>query len=202
MEEFEKNNMDAPEKQVKTEANTTKAAEGANVFEEKAREKQASLPNQKAEATVYNTSIPAPTKYDHAQRSYRDTLLAEQQMTYAPTPERNGPAIAALILGIISMVMVIIPIIGWIIGFGTSVAGIVLGIYGVKNRQKRGMAIAGLVLSILALMLIVVITIIFIVLIISSVINGINSYSYRYYAQPYGSNPFDSFFPSWEYYVR
>ena len=57
-------------------------------------------------------------------------------------------ATAALVLGIISLVAWLIPI----IGYPVTIVGLVLGIKSVKS-EKRGMAIAGIVMSALGLVL-------------------------------------------------
>lgn len=60
----------------------------------------------------------------------------------------GGKAIASLILGVFGMVAWFIPL----FGVPVTVVGLVMGINGMKSRQ-RGMAIAGLVLSIIGLVL-------------------------------------------------
>ncbi|MBR3575257.1 MAG: hypothetical protein IKN97_08850 [Lachnospiraceae bacterium] len=57
-------------------------------------------------------------------------------------------ATAALVLGIISLVAWLIPI----IGYPVTIVGLVLGIKSVKS-EKRGMAIAGIVMSSIGLVL-------------------------------------------------
>lgn len=64
-------------------------------------------------------------------------------------------AIAALILGICSLVFCWVPI----LGFGCGIAATILGAIGKnKNPDKRGMAIAGLVMGIIGVVLGVIIT--------------------------------------------
>jgi len=63
----------------------------------------------------------------------------------------NGKATASLVLGLISIVAWIIPV----IGLPTTIAGLVLGIKGL-GPQRRGTAIAGIVLSIIFLVITVV----------------------------------------------
>lgn len=58
-------------------------------------------------------------------------------------------AVASLILGIVGLVLSFFPFIGWI-GMVLAVVGIILGAIGRKDESKRGMATAGLVLSIIA----------------------------------------------------
>ena len=57
-------------------------------------------------------------------------------------------AIAAMIVGIISLVFCWVPVLNWIL----PVLGVIFGAVGIKvNPDKAGMAIAGLVTSIIAL---------------------------------------------------
>ena len=74
----------------------------------------------------------------------------------APQPKMSGMAIASLILGIASLCVTWIPVVG-MVGFVTSIAGAILGFMGMKQVEQqpqtysgKGIAIAGLVLSILA----------------------------------------------------
>jgi hypothetical protein len=61
--------------------------------------------------------------------------------------ETNGPAIASLVLGIVSL------FISWIPFFGLAmpIVGLVMSSIGMKRLSGKGMAVAGLVLSIIAL---------------------------------------------------
>jgi hypothetical protein len=69
---------------------------------------------------------------------------------YGP-PRNSKLAIASLILGIISLPMVLIPVVGPIVALIGLVLGIV-GIVGASRRNlKRGIGIAGIVLSVLGL---------------------------------------------------
>ena len=60
-------------------------------------------------------------------------------------------AIASLILGIISLVLSFFGL--GIISVFTAIIGIILGVLGRKDPEKKGMATAGLVCSIIALVL-------------------------------------------------
>ena len=72
-----------------------------------------------------------------------------QPMVPPPAPQKDnkGFAIAALVLGIISLCAWLFPI----CGFPVAIAGIVLGILGLKS-SSRTMAIVGIVLCGLALL--------------------------------------------------
>lgn len=83
----------------------------------------------------------------------------------APTPPpapdaaqsggKKGFAIAALVLGILSLCASV----RWFCGGPISVAGIVMGVLGMKSSARK-MAIAGLILSAIGLVLLVVVIII------------------------------------------
>lgn len=60
-------------------------------------------------------------------------------------------AIASLVLGIISLVLSFFGL--GIISVFTAIIGIILGVLGRKDLEKKGMATAGLVCSIIALVL-------------------------------------------------
>jgi len=79
------------------------------------------------------------------QQQYQQFPMAGGQ----PVADRGkyGQAIASLVLGIISMITWLIPL----FGFPTAVAGLILGIGGLKSSHKA-MAIIGIVLSSLALL--------------------------------------------------
>ena len=64
------------------------------------------------------------------------------------SPDRQGPAIASFVLGVLNLLTWCIPV----IGFFMAVAGIVTGIFGIKS-SKRGFAVAGIVLSAIGLIL-------------------------------------------------
>ena len=64
------------------------------------------------------------------------------------SPDRQGPAIASFVLGVLNLLTWCIPV----IGFFMAVAGIITGIFGIKST-KRGFAIAGIVLSTIGMIL-------------------------------------------------
>ena len=69
-------------------------------------------------------------------------------MSLEETDRSNSKATASLVLGLISIVAWIIPL----IGFPTTITGLVLGIRGLGPR-RRGKAIAGILLSVIFLVL-------------------------------------------------
>jgi hypothetical protein len=66
----------------------------------------------------------------------------------APTPAGDGKAIWSLCLGLFGLIALILPT----IGLPTTITGLVLGIKSV-NGPRKGMATAGIVLSIIGLVL-------------------------------------------------
>ncbi len=89
---------------------------------------------------------------------------------YAPEPEptaprerktSNGVGLAALIVGVVSLVGSVIPLLNYASGF-LALVGIVLGITGLilKDRPK-GMALGGLISSVVALILSIVLAIVY-----------------------------------------
>jgi len=75
--------------------------------------------------------------------------LTETETNYQPQKKDNyGLAITSLALGIFSLLAWFLPI----CGFPISVIGLILGIIGM-NSSKRGLAIAGIVMSSIGLLL-------------------------------------------------
>ncbi len=74
----------------------------------------------------------------------------QPEVVYPPPPPANkqGVAIAALVLGILNLAAWCLPI----CGFPMAIAGIITGVIGLKS-SSRGMAIAGLALSAIGLIL-------------------------------------------------
>lgn len=67
----------------------------------------------------------------------------------AQPTQANGPGIASLVLGIIGVFTFWFPF----VGLAISIVGLVLATLGMKRIDGKGLAIAGLVLSIIALVL-------------------------------------------------
>lgn len=61
----------------------------------------------------------------------------------------SGKAVTSLVLGILSLITWLLPI----LGLPMSIVGLALGISGQKNQEGKGMATAGMVLSIIGLVL-------------------------------------------------
>lgn len=67
-------------------------------------------------------------------------------------PQSNGMAIAALIIGITSIVLAIIPIIGFL-AWITSPLAIILGALALKKAVGKGVAIGGIVTGVIGLLI-------------------------------------------------
>lgn len=83
-----------------------------------------------------------------------------QPVMYQPAPKQlNGPGIASLVLGIIGVVT------SWFffVGLPVSLLGLALAIVGMRRIQGKGMAVAGLVLSIIGVAIAGVITVLYII---------------------------------------
>lgn len=72
----------------------------------------------------------------------------------------SGIGVASLVLGIVSLVIMFIPYVGWL-AIPACVVGLILGIVGTSTASKgnRGVAIAGLCVSAVVLVLIVLVVI-------------------------------------------
>lgn len=82
--------------------------------------------------------------------------------SYAPTaPQaRNGLGVAALVCGIVGLVLSVIPLL-FVVGFPLGILGVVFGAIGWRrgNRKEatnRGMAIAGLVTGLIAIVIAII----------------------------------------------
>lgn len=125
------------------------------------------LPNdpydQQVHATPYPPSeyVPA-TPYPTQQQGYAPTNPFVQQPVNAygqqfiypygapPQPEQGqGQALAGMILGIVGMIAWIFPLAGYPI----VLTGLILSIIGRRSVSRKGMAIAGIILSSIALVL-------------------------------------------------
>jgi hypothetical protein len=80
------------------------------------------------------------------------------QPVYVPYPvpssgsqPGDGMALTSMILGIISAAVGFIPVIGICLALAPAIIGIVLGALGLKSPHRRGMAIAGIILSVVGL---------------------------------------------------
>ncbi len=117
------------------------------------------MPEQKTQAPPTNSASQAQTTATTA--------------AVAATNTTNGFAITSLILGIVSLVFCWI----WFGGL-LPILGIVFGILGIKKGPNgKGMAIAGLVMSIVALVIMAIIAVIVVVAIIAgSASSGTSTY--------------------------
>jgi hypothetical protein len=79
-----------------------------------------------------------------------------QQVVYVVEASGNsGLGVAGFVCGLVGLILSFIPCIGWL-GFGPAVAGIICSSIALatanKTNKKKGLAIAGLVLSILTIL--------------------------------------------------
>lgn len=107
-------------------------------------------------------------------RRYDDERYDDVERVRASHGGNNGLAIAGMILGIVGFLVVFIPCVGWLLAIvlgivGATLSGIGLGTAG-KYGGGKGMAIAGLVLSILAIIWVPV----WIFIIVGSTVNAFN----------------------------
>ncbi|RGE18839.1 DUF4190 domain-containing protein [Leucobacter sp. wl10] len=92
------------------------------------------------------------------------------QATGYAAPQRFGPvqpkglAIAALIVGIASLVLGWLPFVGNAIGIGGGIAAVILGIVAVKKAQSKGMSVAGIVTGAVAIVLSIISIVIWILI--------------------------------------
>lgn len=114
---------------------------------------------QYAQPSEYVPSTPYPPQpSDYAASAYpqpgyapANPYASQPEYAYAPVqPERGrGLALAGMILGIISMVAWLLPLTGYPI----AIVGLILSILGRRSVTRKGMALAGIILSAIALAL-------------------------------------------------
>ncbi|HEY1190100.1 MAG TPA: DUF4190 domain-containing protein [Gemmata sp.] len=96
--------------------------------------------------------------YDRPRRSRRRDDDYDDDDDYDPRPRRrsggggNGLAVTSLVLGILSLPCCLCPL----VGIMTSIGAIITGSIGMKNREGKGMAVAGLVMGIIGLVLAII----------------------------------------------
>ncbi|MBK5113612.1 MAG: zinc-ribbon domain-containing protein [Candidatus Heimdallarchaeota archaeon] len=82
------------------------------------------------------------------QQPYTQTTYPQQAPVYVPQPSNlNNVANAALIIGIISVVVNLIPFVTYI-GIVGGIAAIVLGAISFQRTKKKNLAIAGIILGV------------------------------------------------------
>lgn len=69
--------------------------------------------------------------------------------------DANGLGIASLVLGILGLVLIWVPFLGFLLSLGA----VILGGIAMKNTDSKGMAVAGLVLGIVSLAIMIVVLI-------------------------------------------
>lgn len=84
-------------------------------------------------------------------------MMSEESVaTEAPKQKADGKAIAGLVLSILAIVFFFVGFATfwtWLVGLVVAIVGIVMSAMGLKSGQSKGMATAGLIMSIIALVL-------------------------------------------------
>ena len=87
-----------------------------------------------------------------------DTVAYATPTFTRPTSKQVGMAVASMVLGILSILIGWIPIVGWFLGSIMALLAIILGAIAMSNANKRpaefggkGMAVTGLVLGIISI---------------------------------------------------
>ncbi|MCI0682968.1 MAG: hypothetical protein L0Y71_12770 [Gemmataceae bacterium] len=110
-------------------------------------------------------------RYDDDRDDDRDDDVARVRASRGGT---NGLAIAGMVLGIVGFLTVFIPCVGWVLAIILGIVGATLSGIGLGTASKygsgKGMAIAGLVLSILAIIWVPI----WIFIIVGSTVNAVN----------------------------
>ena len=126
----------------------------------------------------YNQNFP----YQYGQpQQYNDPYYNAQYPEYRENNGKNGFAIAALVLGLVSIFSCCLSLVGccfWLTALPASIVGLILGIVSLKKgEQGKGMAIAGIVTSALSLAYCILIIVIAIIYAVSHTAYS-NSYDY------------------------
>ena len=101
------------------------------------------VPEGSAFCNKCGAAVPAGAQMQSYTQPAMNTQTIETQ-----APERKGFSIASLVLGITSLILWLIPL----LGFPATITGLVLGILG-RKRGARKMAIAGIILCVITLLL-------------------------------------------------
>lgn len=75
--------------------------------------------------------------------------MATETKAAQPTPTGTGFAITSLVTGIVSVLLALVPILGFLLG----ATAVVFGALGLKRNTGRGMSIAGLVTGSVAVLI-------------------------------------------------
>ncbi len=107
----------------------------------------------------------------------------------APLPPSNGLGTAALVLGILAILLAFVPILGFV-SYPLAILGIVFGLVGLRRVSRRvatnrGVALTGLITSVLGFVLVIVSTVAYVGAINAGVqgvndsINAVHNITYR-----------------------
>lgn len=105
-----------------------------------------------------------------------------------PPAPSNGLGVAALVLGILAILLAFVPILGFV-AYPLAIVGIILGLVGLgrvrSGRSSRGITLAGLIASIVGLVLVIVSTVVYVSAIGAGVasadkaVNGVHNVTYK-----------------------
>lgn len=83
-------------------------------------------------------------------------MVSKPQVVYVQKPS-NGFSTASFVLGIVGLVLLILPMMGWVLGLMLGLLAIVFGMVGTsvaKSRQAgMGLGIAGMILGVVTVIL-------------------------------------------------
>ncbi len=122
----------------------------------------------------YTNNYQAQPRSDRMQGPQQQITANNNAHAIAKHPS-NGPSIAALVLGILTLTLFWM----WFLAIPLGIAAVITGIIGLSKGGK-GMAIAGLITGIIGLLLTILLVVIFVV-----ILNSGNSNTYNKYEKPY-----------------
>jgi hypothetical protein len=109
--------------------------------------------------------------------AYAGATTVQPDLNRAPSTPGNGLGLAALIIGIVSLIAALIPFVNYVSGV-FAVVGIVLGIITlVRKVGRRGFALWGLILSVIALLLSIILAVVYTVGFIAAVDDSLGDIS-------------------------
>lgn len=103
--------------------------------------------NEIPEGSAFCNNCGAAVSAQNRMQPYAQPVT-NTEATQVQAAERKGFSIASMVLGITSLILWLIPL----LGFPATITGLVLGILG-RKRGARKMAIAGIILCVITLLL-------------------------------------------------
>lgn len=109
----------------------------------------------------------------------------KQATNATPTNDKKGFSIAALVLGIIAIVLCCI----WYVSIPCGIIALILGIIGLKS-SKRGMSIAGIITGVIGMIL----SIVLVIIVVANIFSIVNDFSTNIEGDPdyydYSDSPY------------